>query len=51
VTHDELREGANNELYGGWPMILSELKTWLGDGRAAHHGGIADVRLSLPLIA
>src|SRR3984957_4466643 len=23
VTHDQLREGANNELYGGWPMILS----------------------------
>lgn len=33
VTHDELREGANPELYGGWPMILSGLKTWieLGD--------------------
>ena len=32
VTHDELREGANNELYGGWPMILSGLKTWLETG-------------------
>ena len=29
VTHDQLREDANNELYGGWPMILSGLKTWL----------------------
>jgi len=27
VTHDQLREGANNQLYGGWPMILSGLKT------------------------
>ena len=27
VTHDELREGANDDLYGGWPMILSGLKT------------------------
>jgi uncharacterized protein YndB with AHSA1/START domain len=32
VTHDELREGANGELYGGWPMILSGLKTWLETG-------------------
>jgi uncharacterized protein YndB with AHSA1/START domain len=32
VTHDQLREGAHNELYGGWPMILSGLKTWLESG-------------------
>jgi uncharacterized protein YndB with AHSA1/START domain/DNA-binding transcriptional ArsR family regulator len=32
VTHDRLREGANNELYGGWPMILSGLKTLLETG-------------------
>lgn len=32
VTHSELREGANEELYGGWPMILSGLKTWLETG-------------------
>ena len=32
VTHDQLREGANGELYGGWPMILSGLKTWLETG-------------------
>lgn len=33
VTHDQLREGANNQLYGGWPMILSGLKTWLETGQ------------------
>jgi uncharacterized protein YndB with AHSA1/START domain len=33
VTHDQLRDGAHNELYGGWPMILSGLKTWLEAGR------------------
>src|ERR687884_294552 len=32
VTHDQLREGANAELYGGWPMILSGLKTLLETG-------------------
>ncbi len=32
VTHDELREGANEQLYGGWPMMLSGLKTWLETG-------------------
>jgi uncharacterized protein YndB with AHSA1/START domain len=32
VTHDQLRDGANPELYGGWPMILSGLKTWLETG-------------------
>jgi uncharacterized protein YndB with AHSA1/START domain len=32
VTHDELREGANDQLYGGWPMILSGLKTYLETG-------------------
>ena len=32
VTHDQLRENANNQLYGGWPMILSGLKTWLETG-------------------
>lgn len=33
VTHDHLREGANEELFGGWPMILSGLKTWLETGQ------------------
>jgi len=32
VTHDQLREGANDQLFGGWPMILSGLKTWLETG-------------------
>jgi uncharacterized protein YndB with AHSA1/START domain len=32
LTHDQLRQGANAELYGGWPMILSGLKTWLETG-------------------
>ncbi|MFN2617035.1 MAG: ArsR/SmtB family transcription factor [Thermoleophilaceae bacterium] len=32
ITHDELREDANGELYGGWPMILSGLKTLLETG-------------------
>ncbi|HYC81532.1 MAG TPA: SRPBCC family protein [Solirubrobacterales bacterium] len=32
VTHDQLGEGANNELWGGWPMILSGLKTLIETG-------------------
>jgi uncharacterized protein YndB with AHSA1/START domain/DNA-binding transcriptional ArsR family regulator len=32
VTHDQLREDANNQLYGGWPMVLSGLKTLLETG-------------------
>jgi uncharacterized protein YndB with AHSA1/START domain len=32
VTHDQLGEDANSELYGGWPMILSGLKTLLESG-------------------
>ncbi|CAN5818003.1 SRPBCC domain-containing protein [soil metagenome] len=32
VTHDQLREDANNELYAGWPMVLSGLKTLLETG-------------------
>ena len=32
VTHDQLRDSANPELYGGWPMILSGLKTLLETG-------------------
>jgi uncharacterized protein YndB with AHSA1/START domain len=49
VTHDQLREGAPEEIYGGWPMILSGLKTWLETGRQLTtpgslmygHGGVA----------
>jgi len=33
VTHDQLREGANSQLYGGWPMVLSGLKTLLETGQ------------------
>ena len=33
VTHDQLREDAPEEIYGGWPMILSGLKTWLETGQ------------------
>jgi uncharacterized protein YndB with AHSA1/START domain len=32
VIHDEMREDANAEIYGGWPMILSGLKTLLETG-------------------
>jgi uncharacterized protein YndB with AHSA1/START domain len=34
VTHDQLREGAHGELYGGWPMILSGLKTLIETGES-----------------
>jgi uncharacterized protein YndB with AHSA1/START domain/biotin operon repressor len=33
VTHDQLSDDAPPELYGGWPMILSGLKTWLETGQ------------------
>jgi uncharacterized protein YndB with AHSA1/START domain len=32
VIHDQLRPDAHGELYGGWPMILSGLKTLLETG-------------------
>lgn len=32
LTHDQLRDDANPQLYGGWPMILCGLKTWLETG-------------------
>jgi uncharacterized protein YndB with AHSA1/START domain len=32
VIHDQLKEDAHGELYGGWPMILSGLKTLLETG-------------------
>jgi uncharacterized protein YndB with AHSA1/START domain len=34
VTHDQLREDANAEIYGGWPQILSGLKTLLETGES-----------------
>ena len=33
VIHDQLAADAPPELYGGWPMILSGLKTWLETGQ------------------
>jgi uncharacterized protein YndB with AHSA1/START domain len=32
LIHDQLRDGANAQLFGGWPMILSGLKTLLETG-------------------
>jgi uncharacterized protein YndB with AHSA1/START domain len=34
VTHADLAEDANAELYGGWPQILSGLKTLLETGES-----------------
>jgi uncharacterized protein YndB with AHSA1/START domain len=34
VTHDQLPDDANSELYGGWMMILSGLKTLLETGES-----------------
>ena len=34
VTHDQLHDDANPELYGGWMMILSGLKTLLETGES-----------------
>ena len=50
VTHDQLREGANDQLYGGWPMILSGLKTLLETGESLDHARLADVRTGLSWI-
>ncbi len=33
VIHDELSETAPSDVYGGWPMVLSGLKTWLETGQ------------------
>ena len=43
VTHDQLPADANAELYGGWPMILSGLKTLLETGELLDHARLADV--------
>jgi uncharacterized protein YndB with AHSA1/START domain len=32
VTHDQIPEEASDEIFGGWPMILSALKTHLETG-------------------
>lgn len=33
VVHDQLPADASGDLYGGWPMVLSGLKTWLETGQ------------------
>lgn len=33
VIHDQLSDDADPHVYGGWPMILSGLKTWLETGQ------------------
>jgi uncharacterized protein YndB with AHSA1/START domain len=33
LIHDQLPADAPDQLYGGWPMILSGLKTWLETGQ------------------
>ena len=41
VTHDQLRENAHDEVYGGWPQILSGLKTLLETGESlTTHGSL-----------
>ena len=44
---DQLRDGANDQLYGGWPMILSGLKTWLETGELLTTPGSLMYGLSL----
>jgi uncharacterized protein YndB with AHSA1/START domain/DNA-binding transcriptional ArsR family regulator len=33
VIHDQLPDDAPSAIYGGWPMVLSGLKTWLETGQ------------------
>ena len=40
VTHHQLPEDASGELYGGWPMILSGLKTLLETGETLTTPGL-----------
>jgi uncharacterized protein YndB with AHSA1/START domain/DNA-binding transcriptional ArsR family regulator len=40
VIHDQLRERANSELYGGWMMVLSGLKTLLETGKTLTTPGL-----------
>ena len=48
LIHDQLPAGANAELYGGWPMILSGLKTLLETGEqldtpgSLNYSGLSD---------
>jgi uncharacterized protein YndB with AHSA1/START domain len=50
VTHDQLREGADDEIYGGWPQILSGLKTLLETGeKLTTHGSLLYADLTEPV--
>ena len=49
VKHDQLPDGANPELFGGWPMILSGLKTLLETGESLTTPG--SLRYSQPQAA
>ena len=52
MVHDQLPEGAHPEVDGGWPQILSGLKTLLETGERLTHAGLADVRrLTLPNVS
>jgi hypothetical protein len=36
VTHSGLTEDMSEEIWGGWPMILSSLKSLLETGESLH---------------
>lgn len=40
VVHDQLPDNVSGELYGGWPMILSGLKTWIETGEVLTTPGL-----------
>jgi uncharacterized protein YndB with AHSA1/START domain len=49
VTHDQMREDAHAEIYGGWPQILSGLKTLLETGESlTTPGSLLYARAPLP---
>lgn len=46
LTHDQLREDANIGIYGGWPQVLSGLKTLLETGESlTTHGSLRWAKL------
>ena len=54
LTHDQLREDANIAIYGGWPQVLSGLKTLLETGESlTTHGSLRWAKLPewLPAVA
>jgi uncharacterized protein YndB with AHSA1/START domain len=48
VIHDQLPDDAAPDLYGGWPMILSGLKTWLETGTELTTPGSLQYRPTKP---